>query len=418
MSQDTHRPLRHRNFAWFWAGQSASIAGDGIFRVALPLEVLRITGDPFDLALVLALDLTPTLLFLLVGGALVDRTSRRLIMLASDLINGLVLLLVTTLIATGQVQLWHLVTLSLISGTATAVYLPASSAIVADILPPPLLGAGNSMTSLSQSIGQFLLGPLFGGVIVAVAGTDWAFGVDAVTFLVSAGCLSMVRGLAAVQPMAERRSLLADVQVGLRYARSRRWLWWNLSAIGLANLAGYLPLFVVLPLLVTDVFDQGSLALGLIYAGSGIGGVLASLYGRRNATPARPLLVMWLALAIGSLSVCLLGASPTVGVAVVFSATMWAGVSYGNIVWFTLLQERIPSELLGRIMSLDLLFSIAMGPVAFFLGGLGTHRFGARPALIAGGLVALACTVVAFVPRVLEPDELPATDLAGDPSLT
>jgi len=416
MSQNPGRPLRHRNFAWFWAGQSASIAGNGIFRVALPLEVLRLTGNPFDLALVLAVDQLPTLLFLLVGGALVDRTSRRLIMLGSDVMNGLVMLLVTGLIATGHVMLWHLLVLSLLSGIATAVYLPASSAFVADILPAPLLGPGNSMMSLSQSVGQFLFGPLVGGVIVAVAGIDWAFGVDAVTFLGSAGCLLMVRGLAAVLPPAERASVLADVQAGLRYTRSRRWLWWNMAAIGLANLAAYLPLFVVLPLLVTDVFGQGSVALGLIYAGSGIGGVLASLYGRRSASPARPLLVMWLALAVGSLSVCLLGGSPVVWVAVLCSATMWAGITYGNIVWFTLLQERVPSELLGRIMSLDLLSSIAMGPVAFFLGGLGAHRFGARTTLIAGGLVALACGVVAFVPRVLEPDPLPVGELAPDPT--
>ena len=62
-----------------------------------------------------------------------------------------------------------------------------------------------------------------------------------------------------------------------------------MSAIGLANLAAYLPLFVVLPLLVTDVFGQGSVALGLVYAGSGVGGVLASLYVRRSAAPARPM---------------------------------------------------------------------------------------------------------------------------------
>ena len=131
MSQDTGRPLRHRNFAWFWAGQSASIAGNGIFRVALPLEVLRLTGNPFDLALVLAVDQIPTVLFLLVGGALVDRLSRRLIMLVSDCERPGVLA-VTVLIATGQVMLWHLLVLALVSGIATAVYLPASSAIVAD----------------------------------------------------------------------------------------------------------------------------------------------------------------------------------------------------------------------------------------------------------------------------------------------
>jgi len=412
MSLNSTGPLRHRNFAWFWAGQSASIAGNGIFRVALPLEVLRLTGNPFDLALVLAVDQIPTLLFLLIGGALVDRLSRRLIMLISDGVNGVVLLTLTALIISGQIALWHLLLFSLLSGTATAVYLPASSAIVADILPTPLLGAGNSMMSLSQSVGQFLFGPLVGGVIVAVFGIDWAFGIDAITFLASAGCLAMIRGLAAVLKVEERVSVMTDVKIGLDYTRSRRWLWWNMIAIGVANLAAYLPLFVVLPLLVTHSFKEGSVALGLIYAGSGLGGVAASIYGKRSKAPARPLLAMWVTLAFGSLSVCLVGASPVIAVAVMFSATMWAAVTYGNIVWFTELQARVPSELLGRIMSLDLLFSIAMGPVAFFLGGFGANQFGPRATMIAGGLIAMATTVVAFVPRVLDPDEFPVADQA------
>ncbi|HJQ00601.1 MAG TPA: MFS transporter [Jatrophihabitans sp.] len=412
MSFNSTGPLRHRNFAWFWAGQSASIAGNGIFKVALPLEVLRLTGNPFDLALVLAVDQIPTVLLLLIGGALVDRISRRLIMLASDLVNGAVLLVLTLLIVTGQLALWHMLLFAFLSGTAIAVYLPASSAIVADILPPPLLAAGNSMMSLSQSVGQFLFGPLVGGVIVAVFGIDWGFGIDALTFLASAGCLAMIRGLAAVLGTQKQSSVLTDVKVGLGYTRSRRWLWWNMIAIGIANLAAYLPLFVVLPLLVTHSFKAGSVALGLIYAGSGLGGVAASIYGKRSKTPARPLLTMWVTLAVGSLSVCLVGASPVIPLAVMFSATMWAAVTYANIVWFTELQARVPSALLGRIMSLDLLFSIALGPVAFFLGGLGADQFGARATMIAGGLIATATAVVAFVPRVLEPDELPVADPA------
>jgi MFS family permease len=412
MSSNSSGPLRHRNFAWFWAGQSASIAGNGIFRVALPLEVLRLTGNPFDLALVLAVDQIPTLLFLLIGGALVDRLSRRLLMLASDGVNGLVLLALSTLLVTGQLALWHLLLLSLLSGIATAVYLPASSAIVADILPTSLLAAGNSMMSLSQSVGQFLFGPLAGGVIVAVFGIDWAFGIDAITFLSSAGCLAMIQGLTAAPKAAERVSVLTDIKVGLDFTRSRRWLWWNMIAIGLANLAGYLPLFVVLPLLVTRGFHQGSVALGLIYAGSGLGGAAASIYGKRSKAPARPLLTMWATLACGSLSVCLMGASPVIAVAVVFSATMWAAVTYGNILWFTELQARVPSELLGRIMSLDLLFSLAMGPVAFFLGGFGADQFGPRATVIAGGVVAMVCAGVAFLPRVLDTDELPVADPA------
>ncbi|MEO9237084.1 MAG: MFS transporter, partial [Jatrophihabitantaceae bacterium] len=309
MPEQSTSPLRERNFAWFWTGQSASIAGDGIFRIALPLEVLRLTGKPFDLALVLAVTQIPTILFLLIGGALVDRLSRRAIMLVSDVVNGAATLTVAVLIATGQVHLWHLLLLALVSGIATAVYLPASSAIVPDLLPTSMLTAGNSMLSLSNSLGQFLIGPLAGGVLVALAGTGWAFGVDAATFLVSAGCLAMVRGLAAVVPV-ENSSMLDEVKVGLRYSMSRRWLWWNMLAVGLANLVAYLPLFVVLPLLVKDVFKSGSVGLGMIYAASGLGGVLASIYVKRRPQPHRTLAVMWAAMTAGSLAVCLLAASP------------------------------------------------------------------------------------------------------------
>jgi len=407
--EKTAGPLTHPNFAWFWAGQTASIGGNGIFRIALPLEVLRLTGNPFDLALVLAVDQIPTILFLLIGGALVDRLPRRQIMLISDIVNGAAIITVGALIGTGNVQLWHLVLLALVSGIATAVYLPASSAIIPDLLPAPMLTAGNSLMSLSQSLGQFLIGPLAGGVIVALAGTSWAFGIDGLTFLISAGCLAMVRNLARLEPEPDS-SVLKEIGVGLRYSIQRRWLWWNMTAMGVANLAAYLPLFVVLPLLVKDEFKAGSLGLGVIYAASGIGGALASVYVKRRPAPRRQIVAMWITMTGGSLSLCLLGASPVLWLAVIFSATMWAGVTYANIVWFSALQERIPSHLLGRIMSLDLLLGVAMGPVGFFLGGLGADWFGARATLIVGGAIAVACGVVAFVPRVLEFD--PESDVA------
>lgn len=418
MTDKPASPLRHRDFGWFWLGQSASIAGNGIFRIALPLEVLRLTGNPFDLALVLAVDQIPTVLFLLVGGALVDRLSRRLIMLVSDIAGGLAMLTMAVLIGTGEVRLWHLVLLALVTGVATAIYLPASSAIVPDLLPAELLTGGNSLMSLSQSLGQFLLGPLAGGVLVALVGTDWGFGVDGVTFLVSAGCLAMISRLPRSQP-AEQSGMREEIKAGLRYSIGRRWLWWNMIAMGVGNLAAYLPLFVVLPLMVKDDLDSGSVGLGLVYAASGVGGALTSLWAKRRDAPRRPIAAMWIAMTIGSAAVCLLGGSPTLWLAVLFSAVMWGGVTYANIVWFSALQERVPGELLGRVMSLDLLFGIALGPVGFFLGGIGSNSIGPRATLVAGGLVAVATGVVAFVPRVLDPDDrllapqVPADALPG-----
>ena len=412
MSDKPASPLKHRDFGWFWLGQTASIGGNGIFRVALPLEVLRLTGNPFDLALILTVDQIPTILLLLLGGALVDRMSRRQILLIADIASGLAISTMAVLIATGTVELWHLVALTLVTGMATAVYLPATSAILPDLLPTTMLTAGNSLMSLSQSLGQFLVGPLAGGVIVALAGTTWAFAIDGATFLFSAVCLMMVRYLPPARP-EERTTVRQEIKDGLRYSVTRRWLWWNMVALGIGNLAAYLPLFVVLPLLVKDDLAAGSFGLGLVYAASGVGGALASVWARRRAEPKRPLVALWVAMSLGSFSVCLLGASPALWLAIVFSATMWAGVTYANIVWFAALQERVPTHLLGRVMSLDLLVGIGLGPLGFFLGGVGAESFGARTTLIAGGLIAAATGLVAFVPRVLEPDDstVPAAQL-------
>jgi DHA3 family tetracycline resistance protein-like MFS transporter len=213
----------------------------------------------------------------------------------------------------------------------------------------------------------------------------------------------MVSNIPRSQPV-EKSTVREEIKVGLRYSITRRWLWWNMVAMGIGNLAAYLPLFVVLPLLVKDDLKAGSFGLGLVYAASGVGGALASLWARRRAEPRRPLVALWAAMSLGSFSVCLLGGSPTLWLAIVFSATMWAGVTYANIVWFAALQERVPTQLLGRVMSLDLLVGIGLGPLGFFLGGIGADSFGARTTLIAGGLIAAATGLVAFVPRVLEPD--------------
>lgn len=402
MSEKAPSALRDRNFAFYWTGQTASITGNGVFRVALPLEVLHLTGNPFDLALVLTVDQLPTVLLLLIGGALVDRLSRRQVMLISDTVSGLSIALVAAAIASGHAHLWQLLILSFVFGVSTALYLPASAAIIPDILPTELLNSANSLISLSQSLGQYLVGPLAGGVIVATAGSAWAFGVDGITFLVSAACLAAFH-LPAKQSEPSS-SILAEVKVGLKYSRERRWLWWNMIAMGIANLAAYLPLFVILPLLVNHVFRAGSLALGTIYAASGVGGALASVYLKRRGAPRRRMAAMWVAMGIASLSVSLVGASPYLWLAVVFAGTLWGGVTYGNIIWMTAMQENVPPELLGRVSSLDLLLSIAMGPMGFLLGGAAANWFGARTTLVLGGAIALAAAGVAFVPGVLTID--------------
>ncbi len=144
--------LRHRNFALLFSGQAVSLAGNGAFMVALPLEVLQLTSSPLALALVVSGQTASTVLLLLIGGTLVDRLSRRLLMLMSDTVCGVSVSLMTILVIIREVYLWELFLLSVIFGAAGAFFKPAATAIVRDILPSELLVSASSLSSFSQSL--------------------------------------------------------------------------------------------------------------------------------------------------------------------------------------------------------------------------------------------------------------------------
>jgi MFS family permease len=291
--------IRVGDFALLWSGQSVSALGDGVFTVALAIVTLQIDAHPAALAYVFAARAVPAVCFALLGGVVVDRFSRRVAMLASDAGRGIVVGVVAVLLARGELRLWELIVMSGLFGTADAFFGPASMAIVPELLDARLLAQGNALSQMSGQLAQGLIGPAFGGAIVGAVGAAWSFGIDAISFGVSAACLSLMR--LRSQGTGKRGTAVAEAKEGIQYVRSHRWLWASLLGAALANFFGIAPLGVLLPVLVrTDL--QGSafaLALGLVFAAGGAAGVLASLIVAKLGSPRRMVTVMWTAYAGG-----------------------------------------------------------------------------------------------------------------------
>lgn len=399
----TQSPLRNRNFALLWGGQSVSYIGNGLFTVALPLEVLRLTSSPLDLALVVSGRTIPAVFLLLFGGTLVDRLSRRLVMTISDIVCGISVTLVTFMMITGHVHVWQLFLLTVAFGSAAAFFKPAATAIVRDILPPEQFAPASSLSSLSSSFSQYLFGPLAGGIIVAVVGTDWAFGLDGLSFAVSVICLLAMRNIVEVKAAGAR--LLTGIMQGLRYCYAQRWLWWSIIAVGIANLACFAPFVILEPLLVKNIFHAGPVWLGIMYAASGGGGVLASLFAARRPIPVRRVTTIWTAWASAGLSAALVGVSPFIWMSVIFAGATWGLMTYGNIIWDPLLQHETPDDILGRVSSIDWLFSLALIPLGTITGGTVATAIGVRLTLVSSGAIAAATGCVLLIPKVTDPDK-------------
>ena len=185
------RVLRHRDFRLLWLAQSASVIGDAIVVVALALFVIEDTGSATDLGFVLTAKGLPLVLFLLVGGVWADRLPRHRLMVATDLLRFALHGLLAILIFTGGVQIWQIVVIEALFGTAEAFFRPAATGLLPQTVPERDIQEANAVTTMFNNVAEFL-GPALATALVLGAGAGTAFALDAGTFLLSAVFLSRI----------------------------------------------------------------------------------------------------------------------------------------------------------------------------------------------------------------------------------
>ena len=405
------RPFRSRDFVLLWTGTQVSLLGDGIYFVAIAWEVYRLSNDPGALSLVGVAWTVPHVAALLLGGAVSDRFERRRVMLASNLVSGLTIGTIAALVLTGRVELWHIWLLVAFYGASVAFFIPASSAILPEIIPRDLLLEANSLQSFARPLTLRLLGPAVGGVLVAGVGVGGALIADAATFAFAVVSLFFVSKRSRVRPTDEGTSLLQDVWDGFKFVRSQTWLWVSLVAAGLWLFLTVGPIEVLIPYLVKNKIGTSAVGLGLVFAAGGAGAFVSALglalYGR---TPRRGLAFVYVTWAGSTFAVAMLALCVDVWQAMVASAFLFGLSASGGIVWRTLLQRRVPGGMLGRVSSLDWFASAGLVPVSFALTGPAAASFGASKTLfaagMAGGMLMLACLLVRDL-RTEEPEPSP-----------
>src|ERR1041384_4202233 len=182
------RSLTHRPFALLWTGQTISRLGDSLYRIALSWWVLEKTGSATAMGTVLVLSQIPLLIFLLIGGVVVDRFPRLRIMFLSDLLCGIVVTLIAIFAWLKLLQIWHIYIASLVFGFVEAFFFPAYQSVVPQITPNEMLTSANSLNGLSGRL-TGIIGPMLGAGLVAVGGTSSAFALDALSFIISTICI-------------------------------------------------------------------------------------------------------------------------------------------------------------------------------------------------------------------------------------
>lgn len=398
----TARRLFNRDFVLLWQGQLVSQIGNQAHLIALMFWTLEATRSASLMGLLGMSAALPAVLLAPIGGAIADRHSRKAIIVAADLVRGIAVLALATLLFTHANETRLIVAAlfgtAVISGVMGAVFTPAVGAAIPDLVPSPQVQAANSLAQLSAQGSQFV-GQAVGGVLYRALGAPLLFLADGLSYVLSAGSemfMNVPQRLPAGRPelRAVTRGYLADTGEGLR------WVWHRtgmrtfvLTATAINFL--FMPIAVLLPFYVTDVLGKGASWYGFLLAALSLGAIVGLVVtgSVRLAGPARTRV---LGSALFLTAVCMGGLGLVrwagVAVAVMFAAGLLTALI--NVAVLTLLQLSTPQELRGRVMGLVMALARAATPLGPAAGGvLGDLTGKAIPAIYAG--VGAAAAVVA-----------------------
>jgi predicted MFS family arabinose efflux permease len=387
-------PLRQRGFRLLTIGQVTSNVGDACYAVALPWYVLAAHGGVLLLGTVLAAYGVPRTALIAVGGYASDRWRPQTVMMATDAVRALALAALAVTAATGPARAVVLVPIAVVIGAGEGLFLPGSFSVIPSLLSGDDLQAGNALASSGTQLAT-LAGPAVGGALVILAGPSLAFGLDALSFVVSAVTLAGLRPRrpSSAAPGAPAETEAAPAPTLRAMLRSER----VLQIIVLVNIAANLGLGgmseVALPALAHGPLHAGASGYGAVLAAFGGGALLGTIAAGQVGRLRRPVIVG--SLAFLAEAACM-AAAPYLGATVAVAAAM-AGLGvmngFGNVLTITAFQRWAPPAALGRLAGLLTLTSFGVFPISVALAAVLVRQWGPSPFF----LLAAASTAAAIL---------------------
>lgn len=373
-----------------------ALLGVSALPTALAFGVLALEGESAAaLGLVMAVATLGQVAFLIPGGVVADRWSRKRVLVLSEAISGTTLLALGLVYVSGNASVMLMAILAGAAGAAGGFFYPAATGLVPEISPPEELQATNAILKMTANVAR-IAGTAAAGIIVAFVGAGWAIAVSGVLSLGASAVLLRLQPRFRA-PRTTASNPFADLAEGWREFVSRRWVV-AIVVVGAVSSFGSTAFFGVLgPLRMEE--SGGASEWALITAALAFGLLVGAAAALRIRTR-RPLAVAVTALGLYSLPMFAL-AVPT-SLAVVVAAAFVAGVSLDicAVLWETALQQRVPGAALSRVSSFDWLGTFALSPVALGVAGPLVMALGLSSVLWGAALLTALAPLALLEPEV------------------
>ena len=341
------KAFQYRDFRLMWIGACTSSIGTWMQIVAQGWLIYRLSHSAFLLALDQFLGGIPIFLFSLIGGVVADRVERRKILLASQYVQMTSAAILTVLVATGVVHVWHILCLSFVSGFAQAFGGPAYQALI-----PTLVDRDDMPNAIALNSIQFNLavtvGPALAGQALAKLGEKWCFGLNAVSFLAPVISLSIIS--ARFLPEKTTESMFSSLKTGISFIRRQNAME-ALTILAFCMTFLSMPMRTYLPVFVKDIFHRGPETYGNLLSAMGLGSICGSLMVAHKGNmrnKGRFALIMLICLALGIIGFSL---SPMLRLSYLMLLLVGASMMAVFATVTSLVQLITTNEMRGRVMS-------------------------------------------------------------------
>ncbi len=386
--------LKQANLSRMFAAYLISHTGNAMAPIAMAFGVLDLTGRTSDASIVIAAPTLASILVLLVGGAVADRSSRQKVIYSAEFCAMASQLTMAWLFLSGTATVPLLTLFMLINGVAMAFYAPASTGFVIQLVESKDLQAANALLGTARN-GAIAGGAALGGILVATIGAGATLIVDALSFGLSA--LLVLSLKPKLQERTGDDSMLEDLRLGWREFTSHTWLWTMVLQFTLIVAANEAVFGLIGPAVTREQMN-GAVDWGFIVAGFGVGTLVGGVLAMR-LHPKYPMRFAAICVFFFCGVTLMLAIPAPVWVIVLAAFVQGVTGQFFGVLWFTALQKKVPGNMLSRVSAYDHLGSIALAPLGIVIGGFLYEALGFRPTLLLAAVAVILPTALVLCVR-------------------
>jgi len=373
-----------------------SLIGTWMQNIAQPWLAYSLTKSPLLLSLVGTLQFTPVLLFSLFAGVVLDRFSKKKILLVTQFSFLVITMILTILVMTGQIRYWHILVLSTMMGFVNTLDMPARQAFVVHLIEKDYMMNAIALNSMAMNIAR-VIGPTIAGLVMGYVGIGACFLINSISYgAVLIGLLFVKPNEDPIENKHEKNiEIIRNIGEGLKYIRAHPRIYWNLIVIAIVGTFA-LNNSVLVPVFTKEILKQGETTFGIILSIAGIGsliGALATASTSRNGPKKYtififPVLIGIFIIAAGiSTDFIVLGIFLSISgfFFIIFSSSANTGI-----------QMDVDNQFRGRVMSVYTLVFAGSTPIGNLFAGFMDDHLGPRAGFYACGLMIVSLMAVAI----------------------